>query len=69
MVRHRLHHRFTDSENDPYNSKRGFFFSHIGWIFTKPRYAKRSLIDTRDLDSDSGSVALGMSTTRSAPFP
>jgi stearoyl-CoA desaturase (Delta-9 desaturase) len=30
---HRLHHRFTDTDNDPYNAGRGFWFSHIGWIF------------------------------------
>lgn len=29
---HRQHHQFTDTELDPHNSKRGFFFCHIGWI-------------------------------------
>lgn len=29
---HRQHHQFTDTDLDPHNSKRGFFFSHIGWI-------------------------------------
>lgn len=29
---HRQHHQFTDTELDPHNSKRGFFFSHAGWI-------------------------------------
>jgi len=30
---HRLHHRRTDEDADPYNARRGFWWSHIGWIF------------------------------------
>jgi stearoyl-CoA desaturase (delta-9 desaturase) len=30
---HRLHHRFTDTDKDPYNAKRGFWWSHMGWVF------------------------------------
>lgn len=52
MLRHRLHHRFTDTEDDPYSSKKGFWFSHIGWIFEKPVYTKMKLIDSSDLVSD-----------------
>ena len=30
---HRDHHRWTDNnEKDPYSAKKGFWFSHIGWI-------------------------------------
>ncbi len=29
---HRQHHQFTDTEQDPHNSKRGFWYCHIGWI-------------------------------------
>ncbi len=29
---HRQHHQFTDTDLDPYNSRRGFWYSHIGWI-------------------------------------
>lgn len=32
---HRLHHRFTDTEKDPYNAKNGFWWSHMGWVFYK----------------------------------
>jgi stearoyl-CoA desaturase (Delta-9 desaturase) len=32
---HRLHHRFTDTEKDPYNAGQGFWWSHMGWIFYK----------------------------------
>ncbi|GIX41764.1 MAG: fatty acid desaturase [Leptospiraceae bacterium] len=30
---HRNHHRFTDSEKDPYSIKRGFWHAHIIWLF------------------------------------
>jgi stearoyl-CoA desaturase (delta-9 desaturase) len=33
---HRIHHKFTDTNADPHNSRRGFFFSHIGWLLVKP---------------------------------
>ncbi len=29
---HRQHHQFTDTELDPHNSKKGFFYCHMGWI-------------------------------------
>lgn len=30
---HVRHHACTDTEEDPYNAKRGFWFSHLGWLF------------------------------------
>lgn len=29
---HRRHHQFVDTDQDPYNIKRGFFYAHVGWI-------------------------------------
>lgn len=29
---HRQHHQFTDTEIDPHDSTKGFWYSHIGWI-------------------------------------
>ncbi len=29
---HRRHHQYTDTELDPHNIKKGFFFAHMGWI-------------------------------------
>lgn len=30
---HRRHHRYVDdNQNDPYSAKRGFWYSHIGWM-------------------------------------
>lgn len=30
---HRNHHRYTDTEKDPYNIKKGFWHAHMGWLF------------------------------------
>lgn len=52
---HRLHHKFTDSDADPHNSKRGFFFSHMGWILQrhhKDVLDKKETIDLSDLEED-----------------
>lgn len=51
-LRHRLHHRFTDTDHDPYSAAKGFWFSHIGWIFSKPYYPRMKLIDASDLNAD-----------------
>ncbi|XP_013139285.1 PREDICTED: acyl-CoA Delta(11) desaturase-like [Papilio polytes] len=32
---HRLHHKYSDTDADPYNASRGFFFSHIGWLLVR----------------------------------
>ncbi|KAK4883209.1 hypothetical protein RN001_006528 [Aquatica leii] len=52
---HRVHHKFTDTDADPHNSKRGFFFSHVGWLFMKkhPEVVKRGKeVDMSDLWED-----------------
>lgn len=34
---HRMHHSFTDTPKDPHDSRKGFWWSHIGWMcFTNP---------------------------------
>lgn len=30
---HRRHHRFVDTNEDPYSIKKGFFYAHMGWLF------------------------------------
>lgn len=45
---HHVHHKFCDTDADPYNAKRGFFFSHIGWLFTRRKrdfHEKATTID------------------------
>lgn len=29
---HRIHHRFEDTDKDPYNIRRGFWHAHMGWM-------------------------------------
>nr|AEH95845.1 fatty-acyl-CoA desaturase [Operophtera brumata] len=49
---HILHHKYTDTDADPHNSTRGFFFSHIGWAMVKKQpeaRAKGKSIDLSEL--------------------
>lgn len=32
---HRVHHKYEDTDKDPYNIKEGFFYAHMGWIMLK----------------------------------
>ncbi|XP_072400093.1 acyl-CoA Delta-9 desaturase-like [Diabrotica undecimpunctata] len=32
---HRVHHKFSETDADPHNAKRGFFFSHVGWLMMR----------------------------------
>ena len=32
---HRRHHSHEDTEKDPYNIHRGFWYAHMGWLFLK----------------------------------
>lgn len=34
-IDHRIHHKETDTDADPYNIQRGFWWAHIMWIFYK----------------------------------
>lgn len=52
---HRVHHKYTDTNADPHNSKRGFFFSHMGWLLCKKHNdvkIKGATIDMSDLEMD-----------------
>jgi stearoyl-CoA desaturase (delta-9 desaturase) len=33
VATHRLHHKETDNPRDPHSSRRGFWWSHMGWLF------------------------------------
>ncbi|XP_076285617.1 acyl-CoA Delta-9 desaturase-like [Lasioglossum baleicum] len=52
---HRLHHKFTDTDADPHNAQRGFFFSHMGWLMVRKHpevFKKGATIDMSDLKND-----------------
>lgn len=48
---HRAHHRYTDTDLDPYSAHKGLLHSHIGWMIFKPR-RKPGTVDVADLDRD-----------------
>jgi stearoyl-CoA desaturase (Delta-9 desaturase) len=50
---HRTHHRFVDDvDRDPYSAKRGFWFSHIGWILRNYPSGEPDFTNAKDLQRD-----------------
>jgi stearoyl-CoA desaturase (delta-9 desaturase) len=45
---HRAHHRYTDTDLDPYGAHHGLWWSHMGWMVVKPR-RKPGVADVSDL--------------------
>ncbi|VEU21637.1 DEKNAAC102568 [Brettanomyces naardenensis] len=49
---HRLHHRYTDTDRDPYDARKGFWYSHIGWMLLVPNPRFKARADISDLVDD-----------------
>lgn len=52
---HRCHHKWTDTDADPHNVNRGFFFSHVGWLLQKKHPKIKEMgkkLDLSDLERD-----------------
>lgn len=52
---HRVHHKFSETDADPHNAHRGFFFAHVGWLLCKkhPEVIRRGkTVDMSDLLQD-----------------
>ncbi|CEF60824.1 Fatty acid desaturase, type 1 domain and Fatty acid desaturase, type 1, core family-containing protein [Strongyloides ratti] len=52
---HRCHHKWTDTDADPHNINRGFFFSHMGWLLEKKHPKVKEMgtkLDLTDLFND-----------------
>ena len=52
---HRVHHKFSETDADPHNSKRGFFFAHVGWLLCRKHpdvISKGKQIDLSDIEAD-----------------
>ena len=49
---HRRHHREVDTDGDPYNAKRGFWWSHMGWVMLDDPIYQRNHDNVRDLYND-----------------
>ncbi|XP_005481334.1 stearoyl-CoA desaturase [Melospiza melodia melodia] len=52
---HRVHHKFSETDADPHNAMRGFFFSHIGWLLVRKHpdvIEKGQKLDLSDIKAD-----------------
>ncbi|KAH8382837.1 hypothetical protein KR009_005525 [Drosophila setifemur] len=52
---HRVHHKYSETDADPHNANRGFFFSHVGWLMMlkHPDVLRRGRqIDMSDIMAD-----------------
>lgn len=52
---HRVHHKYSETNADPHNATRGFFFAHVGWLLCRKHpdvSGKGKGIDLSDLHSD-----------------
>ncbi|XP_041988696.1 acyl-CoA Delta-9 desaturase-like [Aricia agestis] len=52
---HRVHHKFSETDADPHNARRGFFFAHMGWLMVRKHkdvLEKGASIDMSDLEQD-----------------
>lgn len=50
-----MHHKYSETDADPHNARRGFFFSHMGWLMCKKHpdiIEKGRSIDVSDLLED-----------------
>ena len=53
---HRVHHKYSETDADPHNVKRGFFFAHVGWLLMRKHpdvLIKGRTVDLSDLEQDS----------------
>jgi stearoyl-CoA desaturase (delta-9 desaturase) len=48
---HRMHHKHTDNEPDPYDISRGFWHAHIGWILFRLK-PESPMSVVKDLQAD-----------------
>lgn len=52
---HRVHHKYSETDADPHNAKRGFFFAHIGWLMVRKHpdvIEKGKKLELTDLKAD-----------------
>lgn len=52
---HRVHHLYSETDADPHDSRRGFFFAHVGWLLCRKHPAvieKGKKVDCSDVLKD-----------------
>ena len=54
--KHRVHHKYADTDGDPHNAKRGFLFAHMGWVFYRKHHpelvTQLKKVNVQDLVND-----------------
>jgi stearoyl-CoA desaturase (delta-9 desaturase) len=49
---HRIHHQYSDTELDPHDSNKGFWWSHLGWMLCQNPANEKISRYTKDIASD-----------------
>jgi Fatty acid desaturase len=49
---HRAHHRYTDTDKDPYSVRKGLLYAHLGWMIMKQNPKRIGRTDISDLNED-----------------
>lgn len=52
---HRVHHKHSETDADPHNATRGFFFAHMGWLLVRKHKdvkEKGKELNVDDLEAD-----------------
>lgn len=49
---HRAHHRYTDTEKDPYSVSKGLLYAHFGWMVMRQDPKRAGRTDISDLNND-----------------
>ncbi|KAJ3215684.1 hypothetical protein HK099_006243 [Clydaea vesicula] len=49
---HRAHHRFTDTDKDPYSAHKGLLWAHMGWMLFMKEKKNHGKVDISDLNKD-----------------
>ncbi|KZS12481.1 putative Acyl-CoA Delta desaturase [Daphnia magna] len=55
VLNHRMHHKYSETDADPFNVQRGFFFSHVGWTLCEEHpevTRRRKAIVMTDIQED-----------------
>ena len=47
VATHRMHHFLSDQEGDPHSPRRGFWWSHVGWILSGTNRVRQKAMYTR----------------------
>lgn len=48
---HRAHHRYTDTDKDPYSVRKGLLYSHFGWMIMRQNPKRIGRVNISDLVS------------------